>query len=499
LPKAHAEGLNAENFLPAIDNKSGIMWETPCTIPQNSFLYGYTFSYAYRPVEFGDGKSERISVLDHLQVNHFSMGYGVRNWMSVGASMPLALYSNPSNVGGYLPSMANRDRNVLFPGDLTVKTKFELSSLTGNSFLTGIIGQITFPTGTRSAMLTDDAVKMSAEIPMSFLAENIKTEFQFTTGVSNWQAADRVYASPTIDTTQKILQKENALLLSGGVKYWIIGRPREYSPGNLFVDGGVRGEFSDYDISLSQAASPVEWSGGAGYFVSPSLSVHGAFGTGIGSGVAAPLMRMAMGVRYTAGPNVAMLSEDTPETMLSTSAYSDYELMNLMDQAKAEPIPPSLGEDESYLKLKVSGEVVDIGRIRFEFNSAKLAAEAKETVRRLFEELRRIAPNSVRIDGHTDSVGSYRYNLALSKRRAESVRMELIRLGFDGSIVSTEGFSYKYPVTSNAMKTGRALNRRIEVAVDGESFRGTGYQEEESVIREWIAPSGKKPKTDHGN
>lgn len=502
----YAEGLNAENFNPGIENQSGIMWETPRALPQKSFLFGYTYSHAYRPVEFGDGESERISVLEHLQVNHFSIGYGARSWMSVGASMPVASYSNPSNVGGYLPSMANRDRNILFPGDLSVKTKFDISSLIGSSFSAGIVGQVTFPTGTRSAMLTDDTIKFSAEIPMSFLSESIDTEFLLTTGIANWQATDRVYASPTQGNTEQILRKEYALLLSASAKYWILGKPREQYPGILFIDGGVRGEFSDYNVSLNQKASPIEWSAGLGYLASRALSLHCAFGTGIGTGVGAPIMRVAMGVRYAMGPNINMLGSESTETwhdantsepMLSTSAYSDAELVTLMDQAKAEPVPPSLGEDESYLKLMVAGGIVDIGKIRFEFNSAKLVAEAKATVKKLFEELRKISPSSVRIDGHTDSVGSYRYNLALSKRRAESVRTELVRLGLDGAIISTEGFSYKYPLNSNATKSGRAINRRIEVAVDGGSFREAGMATDDNTIKEWIAPGGKKPLTDN--
>ena len=62
----------------------------------------------------------------------------------------------------------------------------------------------------------------------------------------------------------------------------------------------------------------------------------------------------------------------------------------------------------------------------------------------------------------------------------------------------TEGFSFKYPVSTNATKEGRGRNRRIEVAIDGRSFRKATYTREETeMFRRWIYPnSGKPPRRD---
>ncbi len=71
----------------------------------------------------------------------------------------------------------------------------------------------------------------------------------------------------------------------------------------------------------------------------------------------------------------------------------------------------------------------------------------------------------IEIMGHTDSTGSNEYNQALSERRARSVSnyfqsrdVEPLRLG-------TYGHGENYPVASNDTKEGRALNRRVEIAL----------------------------------
>lgn len=68
----------------------------------------------------------------------------------------------------------------------------------------------------------------------------------------------------------------------------------------------------------------------------------------------------------------------------------------------------------------------------------------------------------VQIEGHTDSVGSGAQNLALSTRRAESVRAYLIeRLNLPSERLQAVGFGASQPVADNSTQQGRALNRRV--------------------------------------
>lgn len=74
-------------------------------------------------------------------------------------------------------------------------------------------------------------------------------------------------------------------------------------------------------------------------------------------------------------------------------------------------------------------------------------------------------PNrSIAIVGHTDASGGLTANIALSRRRAESVRRTLIdQYGAPGAQVQAEGVGYLSPRASNLTDQGRAANRRVEV------------------------------------
>ena len=70
----------------------------------------------------------------------------------------------------------------------------------------------------------------------------------------------------------------------------------------------------------------------------------------------------------------------------------------------------------------------------------------------------------MRIDGHTDGIGSDAANLDLSRRRAAAVKTALVkRYGIAADRLSTGGFGESQPKADNATPEGRALNRRVEL------------------------------------
>ena len=71
------------------------------------------------------------------------------------------------------------------------------------------------------------------------------------------------------------------------------------------------------------------------------------------------------------------------------------------------------------------------------------------------------------IEGHTDNVGGYDYNMKLSERRAASVRNYLIeKFGIAPDRLSSKGYGYTKPVADNKTKAGRQKNRRMEATFD---------------------------------
>ena len=71
----------------------------------------------------------------------------------------------------------------------------------------------------------------------------------------------------------------------------------------------------------------------------------------------------------------------------------------------------------------------------------------------------------VRIEGHTDDVGSSDHNLNLSQRRADSVKEFLVRQGVLRSRIVSQGFGPTRPIAPNTNRAGRAANRRVEFRI----------------------------------
>jgi OOP family OmpA-OmpF porin len=104
-------------------------------------------------------------------------------------------------------------------------------------------------------------------------------------------------------------------------------------------------------------------------------------------------------------------------------------------------------------------------QLRFKPNRAVLLGESFPILEQLAQTLKENPSLQVRIEGHTDNVGKAAANLKLSQSRAEAVRDYLTEQGVPQKQLSAEGFGSKRPIASNASRTGRILNRRVEFRV----------------------------------
>lgn len=103
--------------------------------------------------------------------------------------------------------------------------------------------------------------------------------------------------------------------------------------------------------------------------------------------------------------------------------------------------------------------------ILFGFDSADLMASAQEELKSMATVLNNYPDTKIQVDGHTDSMGSDRYNQRLSERRAKSVADYLLALGVTGDRITERGFGETVPVADNETEDGRRLNRRVEIGI----------------------------------
>ena len=107
---------------------------------------------------------------------------------------------------------------------------------------------------------------------------------------------------------------------------------------------------------------------------------------------------------------------------------------------------------------------MELRGVYFDFNRATIKPESADALREIAAALPLASRRRFVIEGHTDGIGSERYNDQLSAARAAAVKAALVRdYGVDAARMSTTGLGERRPIESNATLAGRARNRRVEL------------------------------------
>lgn len=108
--------------------------------------------------------------------------------------------------------------------------------------------------------------------------------------------------------------------------------------------------------------------------------------------------------------------------------------------------------------------------VMFQFNKASVDLNGKLILDGIVKELSKLSNDNYQIvvNGHTDTVGSARFNMELSKKRANAVRQELIDRGIAVEKIQAFGFGETdlKVKTKNGMK--EQANRRVEIFIGDE-------------------------------
>jgi OmpA-OmpF porin, OOP family len=121
--------------------------------------------------------------------------------------------------------------------------------------------------------------------------------------------------------------------------------------------------------------------------------------------------------------------------------------------------------DASSLKdeLDESGHVAVYG-ILFDTGKATIQPSSEDTLNQIAKLMQDNADLKLRVEGHTDNVGSAASNQLLSEKRAQSVKAWLVSHGVAADRLTAKGFGDTKPVADNSTDDGKAKNRRVELA-----------------------------------
>lgn len=99
----------------------------------------------------------------------------------------------------------------------------------------------------------------------------------------------------------------------------------------------------------------------------------------------------------------------------------------------------------------------------FDFNSVEINDQTARYLDDLTKVLRDNPELRLRLVGHTDNVGSEKFNMKLSLSRAQKVKDYLVANGVGGKRIAVEGKGMSEPLNDNSTEGKRAINRRVEL------------------------------------
>jgi OOP family OmpA-OmpF porin len=100
--------------------------------------------------------------------------------------------------------------------------------------------------------------------------------------------------------------------------------------------------------------------------------------------------------------------------------------------------------------------------VQFGFDSSEVVSLYSDQLEVIAKGMRQQDDIQLVLKGYSDSIGTVGYNFALSKARAEAVKLLLVSdYGIELERISVVSFGEQDPVASNMYNKGRALNRRV--------------------------------------
>jgi OmpA-OmpF porin, OOP family len=140
-------------------------------------------------------------------------------------------------------------------------------------------------------------------------------------------------------------------------------------------------------------------------------------------------------------------------------------IKNLQDKVAA--VSRKFNSNEADVYQQGNAVILRLKGIQFPNNKVEIPSTSYATLKKVQESIESFNSPKVRIEGHTDAVGSREKNLPLSQKRAEAVKKYMTaNLDLKNVDLETEGFGSSKPISSNKTPEGRAQNRRIDIVIE---------------------------------
>ncbi len=402
---ASAHAFDAQQFSPAVDPQGYYSVYSSKTAPRNSYSVAGWYSWAMDPVD---------DVIDDIHQLNIVGTYSVLDDVEVGLDLPI--------------SMVESD----FPGvddgfgidDLRLHGKWSAIDDGHDSLGLALIPFVEFPTG------DDERLTSNGDFDWGFLASVDKT----------W---NRVRAA--INTGYRVNDKpfdgddeSDEVPFGLGVGYLLRGAAGSFGGGERRIEllGEIFGSTEVENFFAGELETPVEFLVGVRTWCEQGFQGALGVGRGITDGVNSPEVRIVASFGYAWSPPGAVPPAPEPP-----------------------PAPPAE-------KLVVTDEeLITLEPIYFDFNKATIRPVSHTILDQVAKLMTDNPTIKIRVESHTDWIGSDSYNDALSQRRAKATVDYLSGKGIDPNRLEGVGLGETRPIASNETAEGRSRNRRSEFHV----------------------------------
>jgi OOP family OmpA-OmpF porin len=106
-------------------------------------------------------------------------------------------------------------------------------------------------------------------------------------------------------------------------------------------------------------------------------------------------------------------------------------------------------------------------KVEFDTGKADIRPQYAAELAKVGDFMRQNPTTTAVIEGHTDNVGGYDYNMKLSQQRADNVVAYIVKnFGIEPSRLHAKGYGYSRRIAYNTTAEGRQKNRRINAVID---------------------------------
>ncbi|MBY0554890.1 OmpA family protein [bacterium] len=142
------------------------------------------------------------------------------------------------------------------------------------------------------------------------------------------------------------------------------------------------------------------------------------------------------------------------------SANTTVEMQRALEGARLK-----FSADEAEAYQQGGNLVIRLKKVNFASGRSEIPKSSWASLVKVSDVAKSLNASDIKVEGHTDSVGTESVNQSISEKRATAVASYFKSNGFSDINVMSEGYGFQKPIATNKSKEGRSQNRRVDIVI----------------------------------